>query len=931
MQRRPIFVLAMLATLVARPLVAQTTITLEGVVVNDGGKPLENVQVTAVDSTHNESRTTLTRANGEFRFLGLTSGRYAVTARFIGFRPTTETVQLVLGQRARISLRLEPGAVELQGVRVSEERVRSVEVQRLSVSTAVLQEEIKSLPSNTRSVMNLAAVAPGIRSYAPQQGRSIPSAGAVPDLRFINLYLDGVEMKSMFNGNLVGIPQTGSPLPQDALEEFRVFLNPYDAEYSHAGAYVISAVTKRGTNTREGSAFGFFQNKALINKTEFQRSLGQRKPDFGRQQVGFNFRGPLVRDKLFYATSYEYANTDNFIEVTTPATSPRWQQYAGSFRAPNHNHTGIARLTYTRDPQNTFDLIWSSRYMTGESNFGTRTAREGGITQKYFINTALLRHQYVPSSGFMNELSFQLVNWLHDEDQLVPGPQLTYPSIVLGTAGFPLKINETHLRLVDRLTRGIDGFYGSHLLKAGVELSHVNASQYSPNNRDGVFTYATDTSTLPQRASIALGYYNTTGDADANSSLSGWVTGAYVNDEWRPVPSFTLNLGLRYDAEINTLNNSFTVPWTTDFPELASSALLAPYLNAGDRKNDLNNISPRVSFSWDVFNDATTFLRGGFGIIFDRVTTFTGFGERRDASWRTYNFNSPGTNDPEVLRQRIRAGGVTATPAFQLLKNKMETPESHQFSLGIGRQMTPSLGMNVDVIHQRVSHLYVRWNPNYLNLTTNQRPISNRVADITLWDDFGKAKTTAVVSTLTYQKRAMRLNAAYTLAYQSADFDASGLSPVYPFLSSFAMQRVSGDERHRFVLSGIGPLPYGLQISTIATIASPRPYVATVGNDPNRNNTTTDDFIGSERVKDPPSGFNYWYKTVDLRLQKKLSVYGRSELSLIAEAFNLFNWVNYSSIQGVQTNAAGQPLANFGLANATFAARQAQAGLRLEW
>ena len=157
-------------------------------------------------------------------------------------------------------MRLEPGAVELQAVRVAEEKVKSVEVQRLSVSTPVLQEEIKSLPSSTRSVMNLAAVAPGIRSYAPQQGRSIPSAGAVPDLRFINLYLDGVEMKSMFNGNLVGIPQTGSPLPQDALEEFRVYLNPYDAEYSHAGAYVISAVSRRGTNTHEGSvglAFDF--------------------------------------------------------------------------------------------------------------------------------------------------------------------------------------------------------------------------------------------------------------------------------------------------------------------------------------------------------------------------------------------------------------------------------------------------------------------------------------------------------------------------------------------------------------------------------------------------------------------------------------------------------------------------------------------------
>jgi len=232
MYRRLTFLLATAAlSLIGATASAQTTITLEGVVVNDAGKPIDNAQISVVGAATNETRNVLTRANGEFRVLGLSSGRYTVTARYIGFKPAAEIVQLVLGQRARLSFRLEAGAVELQAMRVAEEKVKSVEVQRLSVSTPVLQEEIKNLPSSTRSVMNLAAVAPGIRSYAPQQGRSIPSAGAVPDLRFINLYLDGVEMKSMFNGNLVGIPQTGSPLPQDALEEFRVYLNPYDAEY----------------------------------------------------------------------------------------------------------------------------------------------------------------------------------------------------------------------------------------------------------------------------------------------------------------------------------------------------------------------------------------------------------------------------------------------------------------------------------------------------------------------------------------------------------------------------------------------------------------------------------------------------------------------------------------------------------------------------
>jgi hypothetical protein len=60
-------------------------------------------------------------------------------------------------------------------------------------------------------------------------------------------------------------------------------------------------------------------------------------------------------------------------------------------------------------------------------------------------------------------------------------------------------------------------------------------------------------------------------------------------------------------------------------------------------------------------------------------------------------------------------------------------------------------------------------------------------------------------------------------------------------------------------------------------------------------------------------------------------VYNGSQLSLMAEVFNLFNWVNYSSIQNTELNAAGQPLPGYGVANGTYAARQGQVGMRLEW
>lgn len=192
---------------------AQSTITLEGVVQGRDGEPIVGAQIAVVNIQTSERRNVLTRPTGEFRVLGLFSGTYSVDVRALGYKPVTDSVQLVIGQRARLTIEMERGAAEIAGVAVTADRVKQVEVQRLSISAPVLKEEIENLPMNARGVMNLAAIAPGVKSYAPQSGRALPSAGGAPDLRFINLYMDGVEMKSLFNGNLVGIPQTGSPLP----------------------------------------------------------------------------------------------------------------------------------------------------------------------------------------------------------------------------------------------------------------------------------------------------------------------------------------------------------------------------------------------------------------------------------------------------------------------------------------------------------------------------------------------------------------------------------------------------------------------------------------------------------------------------------------------------------------------------------------------
>ena len=921
---------ATLAIAVSRSAHAQNTVTLEGLIRSEG-TPIAGAQVTAVNIATNETVRATTRANGEFRVIGLFTGEYTVTVRVLGYKQNVQAVRIATGQRARLEFEMEKGATELVSQRVVGERVKQVEVQRLSVSAPVMKEEIENLPLNSRGVMNLAGIAPGIKTYAPQSGRTLPSGGAAPDLRFFNVYMDGVEMKSLFNGNIVGLGQTGSPLPQEAVDQFRVYLNPYDAEYTRAGSYVISAESRRGTNEWQGSMFGFLQNKSLIARNAFQTVV----PDFGRQQFGLNLRGPLIKDKLFSATSYELASTNFYLDVN-PTSGP-WTQYKGAFLAPNKNHTLYERLTLVSSPTVTYDAMLSGRYLDGQGNFGAKVAQSGGISQKYKIFTGQLRQRYLaPGGNFVNEASLQLVNWNHDEAPLNPGPQRTYPGITFGTSGFPLILRETHARFVDRATWNLDNASGSHVLKAGLELSRIAASQNFANNKDGSFNFPTDTSTLPNTASIAVGFTDPSGTSDALAAATGYTTGVYVNDEWRMKDNFTLSLGLRHDAELNTMNNQYTVPWASD-PVLQNIPALANFLNRGDRKNQLGNFSPRVSFSWDPTNQNRTFLRGGFGIIYDRVTSFIGFQERKNSTWRVYNFTNPGTTDPAVLRAQVIAG-KSGSPAPILVKHDMRTPHSRQMSLGIGHQLTSEFGFNLDYVRQHMDNLYVQRNPNYLDksVTPNARKLTSAYGDIVLWDDIGRSDYSAVLTQATWQRNRTRVNFAYTAGWYQGDFDLGGLPNfALPFL--FNRQASSGDERHRVVLSEVSPIPLGFIFSSISTFASPRPFITIDGRDINLDNITGDDYLGGTttttgiRTTRPPSSFANWYRTVDLRLAHPIYTSGNTKVSFSAEVFNVFNWNNVLSFGGTRFTATGADVASFGVPTGSYGARQAQFGMRLDW
>ncbi|HUQ80233.1 MAG TPA: carboxypeptidase regulatory-like domain-containing protein [Gemmatimonadaceae bacterium] len=921
------------------PLAAQATVSITGR-VTAAGRPIGDAQVGVKDRETNQVRGTRTSADGDYTIVGLQPGSYDVKVQRIGFAPVSQEVRLLVGQRATLNFTMQEAAAALSGVQVTATPRATFEAQRTDISAPVVTAEIQNLPLNTRNTLNLAAIVPGIKTYAPTAGRSLPSAGSLADLRFYNFYLDGVEWKSMFNGNLVGIPQTGSPIPQEALREFRVYLNPYDAELTRGGSYIISGVTQRGTNDMKGSAFVYYQNNDLRALDEFQRRSRTAAPttykraDYDRQQLGFNLRGPIIKDKLFFAGSYELGNTNDNIQVVPgrPAFRPTvWDQYAGDFSAPTKNHTGVLRLTSPFTEKHTGDMIYAGRYYDSETFFGASESHDAGLTAKYSIHSLQLRDTYTPTGSIVNQASVHLLAWNHNEEPLVPGPRRLYPSIAFGRNTFPLVLRERHLRFIDKLTYTLPG--GKHILGGGVELTHVNTSSFLPSNKDGFFEYRTDTSSAPFRATIGVGFFNPNSTEDAKAEATGWVAGGYLQDEWRATQDLTFTLGLRYDAEINTLANDFKDPWSSNAALVAS---LPNFINNGDRKNDLNNLAPRVSFSWDVTGKDRTFIRGGWGIMNGRFPSTNAFGEVQAAGWRSYTIQNPGNATAAQLRQQVISGGVALTPNITLVAKDIKQPQTMQASIGIGQVLTEDLVLNIDYVDQQGRDLYVNYNANPLipavGTTPAHRKINTGFGNVTVWDDFGKAKFRALTGSLTWERsvnplKPKRANVAYTLGFYKAQFEGLG---GYADPSQFVMQNTAGDERHRVVFSGIYALPFGFQFSGIGIFASSHPFAVTDGRDLNNSGLVTDDWPNGQRTAVTDGGWDDMYKTIDFRLARNFSI-GGTRAQLSAEVFNLFNWVNWAGYNGTLNDLAGNRLGNYGLPNGSLAPRQAQLGIRYDF
>lgn len=905
-----------------------TSATLSGRVTDANEAAIGGARVTVTNTGKNLVWTTQTGADGRFRFSFLPAGTYRLKVEQAGFASLEESLSLNLGQTVDVPLRLTLAAI-VGSVNITSD-VPLVEAARTQVSETIQPREIDSLPLNGRNYLDLALLAPGVSRTNTGSNQRFAETSAVPGTgisiagqRNLNnsFIIDGLSA----NDDAAGL--AGTFYSQEVIREFQVVTSGGIAEFGRASGGVVNIVTQSGDNGFRGRAYGFLRNQRL----DARHPLASKKDPLTQGQYGASFGGPLRRDSTFFFTNFEQTRRNDVSIITlAPADAAVINEqlnrtgYAGSRVVSGEVPGGydvtnlFARLDHRLNGSN----LLTARYSLYDiSSINSRTV--GGLndvsrgTNLETLDQTLAASLVTTlSPGSMNETRIQLTRSrlrapVNDEI----GPAVNIQGAAsFGTATFsPLARATDLLELVDNVTAS----RGRHSLKGGVDFLYNRVDILFPGALQGVYTFSSLPNFLAGRYVTFQQAFGAPHQFQSNPNL-----GLFLQDEWRPLDSLTLNAGLRYDVQ-----------WLPQPVE-----------------TDTNNLAPRIGIAYAP-GDRKTVFRASFGIYFDRIPLRA--------------ISNALQRDGIKYRVAVLSFGQAGAPAFpnalpefppNLLTSittmdpEIENSYSRQASLQIERELGAATSVSVSYLHLRGLNIIMSRNVNVPTLSAAEaarlgipnlgRP-DPRYANISRFESSGSSYYDGL--TVSLNRRAARWSSVrFSYTYSKAIDDAGNFFFSTP-QNNFDIRDDRGlsdnDQRHRLTLSGTLEAPAGssdavgfrrlmrgLRLSYIFSYSSRLPFNIQTGTDRNSDTTVNDRPAGVGRN----TGRGFDFASLDLRLSRSFLFNERFQLEAIVEAFNVLNRANLQLPNNI-FGAGETALPSFGQPTAAGDPRQIQLGLRLSF
>ncbi|HUR81792.1 MAG TPA: TonB-dependent receptor [Thermoanaerobaculia bacterium] len=961
--------------LLAATAFAQTSATITGTVHDESGNIFPGATITATNTASGFTHTATAGADGHFTLAGLPPATYRIDVTAPSYKGSSRQVQVLVGQSLELDFKLTPDLVLMENITVLGEGTQVLMDTRTSeITTNITQQQIENLPQNNRNFLSFAGLAPGVSFTRDTEGQGQTFSSGAQDAKQVNVFIDGVSMKNdmIKGGAFMQDSSRGNPFPQGAVQEYQVLTQNYKAEYEKATAAVIAAVTKSGGNNLSGDAFYLFQNEGMIDQDDFAKKRGDEKGDYERNQYGLSLGGPIIRDRLHFFVTGERNERDVVSSVfygsewaVAPANvkTALSGQETGTIVSPFESTLFFGKLSFQPTANQSAELSVHTRDEDEIRGFGGQRVREGGSNIVIGTDAATLRHQFVFGSNAINEavLSYQSMQWADTATDLSVVHQNFVNLLDVGGKDFIQDLEQNRYSLRDDISF-YSNFHGAHTIKAGGVYSNVNYDLTKSAFVNPLFEYrGAEAWQYPYKAIVGFG--------DPSLDFDNTQFGVYLQDDWK-VNKLTVNAGIRWDYETNMLNND----WVTPAP-IANGLRTAcrtygqpvggktqwcirdlfdveDYISTGNNRKSPNDLfQPRVGASYDVQGNGRTVVFGGWGLYYDRVTLNDIYDEAYRQQWKQYQicFTADGSPnpqcgptavkwdnkylDPAQLRTLV-ASGQTGGPEVYLLENDTKAPQSTQWTVGLRQQLGKWLG-SLTYANSRSKNGLV-WSfgteptgTNFDDRWGNWISIPGYGLILRSYDDRTR-EYDGVYLTLDRPRTAgsrWGFNFAYTYSegFQNASLD-DGVAFSFDFLPpNFPMFAANGDERHKIVASGSVGLPLGFEASSIVTLGSGLPvsYAEALTGPfhyyPNGTRAETQSFLGVDE---------FGYRSVDVRLQWNAPTFSRVRVSLIGEAFNIFDYDNYS---GYDTWGGGQnsPNPNFLVPNAEINTRRFQIGTRI--
>jgi outer membrane receptor protein involved in Fe transport len=886
-----------------------------GVVTDDTGAAIPGATVTITNRATGVTQTLTTGTEGNYRAVALQPGPYEISTEIQGFAPQRREITLTVGADATVNFRLGVAGVAETLTVVGESPL--VEVTRAAPSSVIEADQLKALPVISRNFLVLAQTLPGV---SPATGRFATSrfgGGADPRNGYTTI-IDGGDIDDAI---------WGSPtinMTQDAVQEFKVYRNQFDAQYGQAMSAVVTVVTKSGTNNLNGSAFYFGRDQAL-NATD---PFATTKPPFKQTRLGGSFGGPIFRDKAHYFAAYEYLDVDTANIVSLPASNPFAVYENGVFPTGTRNDMAIGRVDYRFNDRQSLYVRYAFDDQEARGDRKPSRIDENGVTlgtgstdDLSTSHSIIANQNWILSSNKVNTLRVHL---LKHEVATIPNSfdlGVTRPSASWGQSGIaPQYFPRTRVSVFETLyintarhdlKIGGDFTWGTHDFEA-----HFNEHGRYSFNVDPPFTLA-DTRTWPFQFVIQKpGFYNY-----KSSQIA-----AYIQDDWRVTDRIRANIGLRYDLDTNLRLNDF-------YTDLLAQPAYAPlsYFISGDRGNDYNNLQPRLGVTWDIRGDGTLVGRGGWGLYITRNRPWFQLTAQDQVLGSAVLIQDPLLlrNYPDInatlggrtLDEYIAAGGVRQV---FLIDDNYVLPYQQSTTVGVGWQINNATSLDVDYVHSYGDHQLGSTDrnlpPDGAISATNPRPVP-QFSRVTIMENYTKTWYDAFETQIRTRVRgANTLQVSYTLARNIMD----GVDFYSTIRGTQRTPQEKGynstDNRHILAISASTELPWGFRLSGIARLLSGRPKNVTAGIDLDGDGNPSGDRppglaprVGRADVEEELRLINEYRATQgrpavgmdlldlneqrswDLRLTKVFPIHADQSLELFLEAFNVTNIVNLNN------------------------------------